>query len=217
VSRLKALASALLVLAVSIPVQVEAQGRRSLPDTATGVCGRLENPYGPFDFRTTPFPKRDIVERYHFTTEVATLQRGVSGSIGGDIDYTLRAFPNHPRALHSMALYGRQLGTTHVPRANWPVECYFERAIRFAPDDPQVRALYADYLIHLKRPQDAKRQLETAERFELSPTVAYNLGLAWAELKEYDKARELARRAYAGGIEFTGLRDRLKAAGAWKE
>jgi Flp pilus assembly protein TadD len=96
------------------------------------------------------------------------------------------------------------------------VECYFDRAVRFAPDDAQVRALYADYLLRLNRNEDARKQLEAAATLELNPQIEYNLALAWAKLGDNEKALELAKRAYAGGVQFPGLRDQLTRAGVWK-
>lgn len=180
-----------------------------------GLCGPIENAYGPYDYRRHA-DKHAIVERFHFTPQVEALRKGESGPLGGDISYTLRAFPNHPRALHAMARYGQRLGAARVPGATYPVECYFDRAIRFVPDDPQVRALYADFLIRDKRNKDARRQLEAAEKLQLDPQTAYNVALAWTNLGENERALPLAKRAYAGGIGYPGLRDRLQRAGVWK-
>jgi len=182
-------------------------------------CGPLENGYGPFDYRSTPYDKREIVERFHFTPQVRSLSKGASTTkIGGDIGYTLHAFPNHPQALDAMARLGRKLNTGHPPGARYTVECYFERAIRFTPDDPQVRILYAHFLTQAKRTSEAKRQLILAE--QAAPTRAdllYNLGLGFVDVGDFDKALAYAHRAYAAGIEIPGLRNRLKRAGQWRE
>ena len=44
-----------------------------------------------------------LVERYHFTPKVESLQEGESGAIELDLAYTLRQIPNHYRALATMA------------------------------------------------------------------------------------------------------------------
>lgn len=181
-------------------------------------CGPMETGYGPFDYRSTPYDKREIVERYHFTPQVRALTRGASSSIGADIAYTLHAFPNHPIALDAMARLGRKLGTNQPHGARYTVECYFERAVRFTPDDPQVRILYAHYLVEKKRTKDAHQQLLMAERAE--PTRAdllYNLGLGFSDVGEFDKSLDYAHRAYAAGIELPGLRNRLQRAGKWRD
>ena len=65
-----------------------------------GYCNLdLHNAFGPFDYRTATKDKLKLVESYHFTPKVESLIGGQSGTLGADIDYTLRAFPNHPRAL----------------------------------------------------------------------------------------------------------------------
>jgi tetratricopeptide (TPR) repeat protein len=190
------------------------------PLLGVGICGDLKGGaghYGPYDYRKHP-EKSPLVEQFHFTPQVEALTAGKStAKLGGDIGYTLRAFPNHPRALYAMTRYSQLLGgVSRVPGARFPVECYFDRAVRFAPDDAQVRALYADYLLRLNRNEDARKQLEVAATLELNPQIEYNLALAWAKLGENEKALELAKRAYAGGVQFPGLRDQLTRAGVWK-
>lgn len=182
-------------------------------------CGSLENAYGPFDFRTTPYAKRQIVERYHFTPSVKALTRGESTSkIGGDIAYTLHAFPNHPAALDAMARLGRKERSSQPDGAKHTVECYFERAIRFAPDDPQVRVLYAHFLVGQKRRDEARKQLEAGEQTQdKSPALLYNLGLGFADVGNYEKSLRYAHQAYAAGIELPGLRERLRRAGKWRD
>ena len=97
------------------------------------------------------------------------------------------------------------------------MECYFERAVRFAPDDGQARALYADYLIKRRRTDEARDQLLSIEKIPpQQPQVLYNMGLAWFELKDYEKSLAYAKQAYAAGIQFPGLRDKLKRAGHWR-
>lgn len=194
------------------------QDKRPLPGSPTGICGSLDNAFGPYDYRTARREDVRMAERFHFTPKVEALREGQSGQIGGDLDYVLRAFPNHPRVLYAMVRYGEQLRSSHVPGANYPVECYFDRAVRFVPDDPQVRALYANYLIRNRRFEEARRQLVAAEETSPSdPQVLYNLGLSYMDLNDHDRALAYAHKAYAAGITFPGLRDRLKKAKQWRE
>lgn len=184
---------------------------------AVGLCGELRNAYGPFDYRTDK-NKLGIVESFHFTASVEQLQHGRSGALGSDIDYTLRAFPNHHRALYAMMRLGERSRTSTVHGAHYPVECYFDRAIRFRPDDAQVHALYGFYLIKGKRLEEARNQFDTASK--LNPDdgqVLYNIGLGYADLLDYDKALEYAHKAYKAGVRFGGLRERLQKAGRWRE
>lgn len=209
-------------LAVGIAVGLMTAHAQSPSETAaaiaSGLCGPIENAVGPFDYRIVREADRTIVERFHFTPAVESLRHGSTGQIGGDLDYTLRAMPNHPRALYAVSRLAQRLKSQRLPGAHYPAECYFDRAIRFTPDDSQVRALYADFLIAFNRPKDARDQLEIAEKLDIrSPQVVYNMGLAWAKLGNYDKALPLARRAYAEGVQFPGLRAVLEKAGVWRE
>ena len=49
------------------------------------------------------------------------------------------------------------------------------------------------------------------------PQVLYNIGLGYADLKDYDKSLKYAHKAYKAGVRFTGLRDRLQRAGRWRD
>ena len=47
--------------------------------------------------------------------------------------------------------------------------------------------------------------------------VHYNLGLAYVDLKRYDKALDSAHAAYRLGFPFPGLKNKLQRVGAWRE
>ncbi|HZL25231.1 MAG TPA: tetratricopeptide repeat protein [Acidobacteriaceae bacterium] len=181
------------------------------------VCGPLANAYGPYDYRTAQ-DKLKIVDGAHFTTDVETLRRGNAGYLGGDLDYTLRASPNHHRALRSIALYAEIHKTDHIPKARYSVECYFNRAIRFAPDDATVHMLYGSYLFKTGAKQKALEEYKVAESLsEDNANLHYNLGLVYCDAKEYDKALEHAWKAYALGFQLPGLKNKLVAAGKWRD
>jgi len=181
------------------------------------TCGSIQNAYGPFDFRTDK-DKLGVVEAYHFTPEVANLTRGKSGNLGGDIDYTLRAFPNHPRALMAMVQLGEREKVSKVASANYSVECYLQRALQFRNDDGLVKMIYANYLAKKGRSKEALIQLNGAvELGEENASLDYNIGLIYLDLKEYDKALVFAHKAYGAGFPLPGLKDRLKRAGKWHE
>jgi len=180
-------------------------------------CGGLNNAYGPFDYRTDK-DKLGVVEAFHFTPEVAGLIKGKSGSLGGDLDYTLRAFPNHTRALMAMVQLGSREKSARVSGAHYSVECYFQRAVRFRGDDGMVKMIYANYLVRIGRGKEALKQLEDAESLNDDDTsLNYNMGLVHFELKNFDKALFYAHRAYTAGFPLPGLRDKLKRAGKWRD
>jgi tetratricopeptide (TPR) repeat protein len=181
---------------------------------AKNYCGELNNHYGPFDYRKGSF---DLVEKAHFTDEVEKLIKGSTGSLGGDLDYTLRAIPNHVRALASLAKLGLRKKGEPIQGLKWSVECYFNRAIRFQPDDAGVRSVYGSYLYKLGRSGEAIEQLNEAVRLDPeSGTANYNLGLIHFEKKDYEKAAFYAKRAEALGFPILGLKNKLVEMRKWE-
>ena len=173
--------------------------------------------YGPFDYRTEK-NRLKLVEDFHFTPEVETLRQGKSTTLGGDINYVLRVFPNHHRALMSMVNLVFKEKKTKPEGAHFSIECYFERAEQFRPDDPMVKVIHGIYLIRAKRPKDAVAVLEQAAQLDSDdPNVNYNLALALIDVGRADDAMKYARIAYAGGFPLPGLRNKLKALGKWRE
>ena len=155
------------------------------------------------------------VESFHFTKEVETLVRGASGTVAGDLDYTLERFPNHHRALATMVRYARRKGSSQ-PGTRYPVECYFERALRFNPRDVQVHNLYAGFLLAQKRDNEALAQLQKVVEFDpANATAHYNLGLLYFKRKAYEKSREHAQQAYSRGFPLQGLKNKLEQAKKW--
>lgn len=207
------LAGVLIVLALGACLLPRARAQ-----AAPSACGALQNGYGPLDYRTDRGPKLSIVEEYHFTPEVEALVRGATAPLGGDLDYTLRAYPNHHRALISMMRLGEKTKSAVPPSAKYSVECYFDRAIRFRRDDATVRMIYAMYLYSKARAPDAVRQLEVAtELASDNPFTHYNIGLVFLDNRDYQRALVQAHRSSELGFTRTELKDRLVAAGKWVE
>jgi len=185
---------------------------------AANVCGSLENHYGPYDYRVERNGRLRIVERYHFTPEVEALIRGESGSIGGDLDYTLHTSPNHHRALMALVRYGERLKSTQPPAMQYSIDCYFDRAVRYQQDDTVVRELFAQYLAKGGHLKEAKEQLHAATVYAKDNAIShYNIGLIYFELKDYDHALEQAQLASEGGYPRPELRDMLKGVGKWQD
>lgn len=181
------------------------------------TCGTLRNAYGPFDYRSASMRQIQLVEDYHFTPDVEMLKHGKSGlTVGGDLNYTLRAFPNHYRALVAMMNLGLIVKKKRPPGAEWPVECYFDRAIRFRPDDGTVRTIFGVYKLSHGKPTEAIAQFEMAAKLgDDSGNLHYNAGLAYFELGDYDNAVAHAKKAADLGFGLSGLRDKLTKAGKW--
>ncbi|MTW13949.1 tetratricopeptide repeat protein [Pseudoduganella eburnea] len=159
-----------------------------------------------------------VVETFHFGPQVETLQRGMTGTLGADLGYTLEHFPNHPRALAAMARLALRSKARQAPGAPLTVECYFQRALAYVPSDGATRALYGAYLLSMKRDAEAVEQLQAALEFQETNAAAwYNLGLAQVRLKNWPAALASARKAYGQGFPLPGLRQQLKEAGQWRE
>jgi tetratricopeptide (TPR) repeat protein len=205
---------------VLVSVAPAARAQQSAPvqnQQAPGPCGSVANAYGPFDYRKDK-DRLTIVEQYHFTPKVEQLVSGQSDFIGGDLDYTLRAFPNHHRALLALMRYGDRLKTEHIPYTKYSLRCYFIRAITFKEDDTTVRMLYATYLKNRDQKDEALRQLELAKSFAPdNGFTQYNIGLIYTELGEYQHALEQAHVASALGFALPELKNRLVAANRWAE
>jgi len=200
---------------------------------SASFCGDLKNGFGPFDYRADHHiqapgdqmphsEKRRLVEGAHFSRRVENLigaqSSGQVGPPGSDLDYTLRAFPNNHRALMAVMRYGEKTGSQQPPGLPRVVECYFERAIRFKSNDTVARIIYSTYLAKNKRGPEAVAQLEQATTFAGDNAFThYNIGLAYFDLKIYDKALRQAHRAMEIGFERTQLRDMLEKAGQWRE
>src|SRR4051794_15941123 len=126
--------------------------------TSTAPCGSLGKPFGDY---LLDRDKVAMSERFHFTPEVENLVRGQSSTrIGADIDFMLVNYPNHHRALLAMMRLGEKEKSPQPNGATYSVECYFDRALRFRPDDHVARMLYATYLAKNGRAADASRHLE---------------------------------------------------------
>lgn len=183
-----------------------------------GACGALRNHFGPYDYRTDRGSTLSIVEGAHFTPEVEALTRGITGTLGAELNYTLRAFPNHHRALLALIRYGKRTKSPQPQGLQFSVECFLDRAVRFRPDDTTVRMIYANFLFDSARPAEAEAQLQKVESLAGdNPFTYYNMGLIYMERKNFDKALVQARKAYALGFPRPDLRDQLKAAGKWKD
>jgi exosortase A-associated hydrolase 1 len=185
---------------------------------ASSACGPLRTPgqYGPYDYRTDR-DKLAIVLGAHFTPEVEALIRGRTGvRPGGDIDYTLRAIPNHHRALIAMMRLGEKEKTPQPSGSRYSIECWFERAVLFRPDDAIVRMIYSSYLNGAGKTTQANAQLDIATVHAKDNALTHNnIGLHYFDLKNYDKALAQAHKALSLGMPKTALQDMLSRVGRW--
>lgn len=191
------------------------------PALAQNICGELQNAYGPYDYQTERGQPLRLVEGAHFGPSVEALLHGKRGAhtpVGPEINYTLRAFPNHHRALLATQRLAERTKRDPPPGMLYTVECWFDRATRFRPNDVVVRMLYAQYLNSKSRREQALAQLEQVQRLAGdNPFTHYNLGLVFLEMKEFDRALVQAHRAIDLGFERDDLKAKLVAAGKWSD
>lgn len=216
-SHLKLAFAAKLLLPLLLAPHAQAQG---VAQTAGEIeCGPLTAParVAPHDYRKD---RRllQVVEGAHFRPATEQLIKPRFLHFGGDLDYTLFAFPNHHRALVTMVKLGEREKTDRPEGLSFTVECGFKRAIRFVPDDVIVRMLYAQYLNKHQRSDEAMQQLAYVDSVagDIEMTRR-NLGLLYVELKAYDKAREQAWRSGISEGSTNPLKAQLEAAGEWRE
>ena len=172
--------------------------------------------YGPFDYRTAPQQRRDIVEDHHFTQDVEELRGGADSNVGLDLNYTMGVFPNHLRAIVAMMRYSKQTKQDPTPGATMSLECYFLRGISFVPEDLVFRMQYAVFLISRNRVSDALKIVdEVSAHANDSGFTHFNAGMLYFDMKEYDKAVAEAHRAMALGFDRPDLHDRLSSIGRW--
>ena len=183
------------------------------------ACGDLSNSFGPYDYRKDRGEPLKLVEGAHFKPQVETLIRGQTSTIiGQDIDYVLRAFPNHHRALMSAMRLAEREKALQPGGMSYTIDCYFDRALRFRPDDLTVRMIFAGYQAKKQRLDEARQQLAyVITQAKDDPFTHYNVGLVYLEMKDLDAALTQAHRAMALGFPRTELRDKLQTAGKWVE
>lgn len=198
---------------------------RSIAEESNTWCPELRHGYGPYDYRTATPDQKQLVEGAHFFPAVENLKRkalhpnrGYVVVVGGELDYTLRAFPNHPRALNALSRLSIRDKSNMPEGTKATVECYFASAIRFRPDDSEVRMVYGIHLLRIGQNEKAIEQLKKAEEMgAVSANAYYNLGLAYFDLKRYPESLAAAQNAYGMGFPLPGLKKKLTAAGIWRD
>lgn len=187
---------------------------------AISACGPIQRgpgETGPYDYRTQR-AALEIVERFHFTPRVEALLAGQSATIGGDLSYLMRTSPNHHRGLLAIMRFVERSRTPQPHDMQYTIDCYFDRALRFTPDDVIVRMLFARHLGNLKNPQGAKAQLEYATKLAGDNGLThFNIGLTYFDLGLYAEALASAHAARLNGFPRPELEARLREKGHWSE
>lgn len=196
-----------------------------------GFCGPVPLPgaAGPYDYLDQDpqnlWHIRDV-NANHLIHIKPDLAGGRVNHALGQIHYILIRIPNHYEAFQWLGKIatkypGReydpdQIGAGEELAFPPTVECYYDRAFRYRPNDSNLRLLFAIHYHITDQLDKAIEQYKIAESMrENSPDIQYNLGLAYFDRKEYDLSAVHAQRAYALGYPLPGLRNKLQAVGEW--
>ena len=209
-----ALVQAVLALAVVTSQEAHAQKAQAAVICEEFKYGRERLNYNDPADR----PRIRQIEGNHFEQDWEMLGRGVTSSTAGaDIDFVVRASPNHHRALTALVRLSLRDKTPRPAGVKIPVECYLLRALEFAPNDVEVQKIYGTYLARLGRDDEALTWFERAEKLSPDdPVLAYNIGLILTDKRDFERARKYAQKAYTGGVQLPGLREKLSRQGQWQ-
>ncbi len=152
--------------------------------------------------------------RSHVGPAIRRMDAGIySRSVIGDLNFTLKRWPNHYLALQALIRF--EAGGGAVDKYI-PVLCYFEKAHHFVPDDANVLVLAGLFRYKSGRDEAAKELWKFALRIDPKSVDAhYNLGLLYFRLGQYSASLEHARTAYELGYPLPGLRRMLIDGGYW--
>lgn len=146
-----------------------------------------------------------LVERAHLNPNVfAGLRAGnLQGQNVGDLDYTLRRFPNHPTALQLMG------SATRITNRYDLGLFYFKKAVGLYPQYALTHAQYGEYLASIGRVSEGITELKKA--LEMDPKLAP--AYAWlAKAYRLSGHSELARQADEQAKKLGYLREIPKEA-----
>jgi len=176
---------------------------------------------GPWDYLQRENLQRElrIVEDFHFSRKVQFLASGDRG-VANDVDYTLRGWPNHHKALLTIIQYQLEFLKNRSKikyKLEIPPECYLERAINFSPKDPVPYSLYGYYLHKLGLFEKSEIMYKKAVKyFPNNARIAYSYALLLTDLKRYDEALKFSKFAYQHDKPPEMLKNKLLKLGVWK-
>jgi predicted Zn-dependent protease len=138
------------------------------------------------------------VEEYHMNKNVYDLvAKGTYGYALNELKYTLRYFPNHPRALQLLT----SVAVLTKNRA-LPIQ-YFENALALYPNHPLTHAQYGNYFVIIGDLDNGIQKLNYAIQNDPKLTAGYVwLAQAYGKKGDTKMAREAQDRARELG--YTG-------------
>jgi tetratricopeptide (TPR) repeat protein len=153
------------------------------------------------------------VEGYHLEPGRQKMLKGSYEYAAADLVFILGVYPNHPRALDLMS----QVCQRWKNSARCDADDWFEKAVAV---NPNIATTYVVLGLHYHRNGKLTEAIRSYKKaVELEPrslNAYYNLGLAYVDQRQFTLANDAAQHAYALGAPLPGLRDKVKAAGAWQ-
>jgi len=153
------------------------------------------------------------VQSYHLGPGREEMANGRYGAALAHFEFILRYYPNHPQTLVALSELCQKWNS---PVCEGTAVRWFQRAIERNPEAATSYVVHAMHLHRNKKFDDAVKSYKRA--IELAPdsvNAHYNLGLAYADLKQYELANLHAQKSYTLGVTQPGLRARLEKAGKW--
>ena len=192
-------------------------------------CGPVPLPgaAGPYDYVDAKYSwnLNDISQNHWVPAQQELAAKRVQYALR-ELNFLLIRVPNHYPGLFELGRIEQHYpGISYDPSLTgskdimfFPptAECYFDRALRYRPNDPTLRMLFGLYYHKSKHLEKALAQYQKAEIMDPeSSEIQNNLGLVYFDLKDYESSIRHAQKAYKLGYPLAGLRKKLKAAGKW--
>lgn len=152
------------------------------------------------------------VEKYHLVPALQARGKNPLANFKADFEFVLNYYPNHPQALD---LYS-QLCTAKAPPPQCGADSRFRGALAINPNAAPTYIIYGIHLQRQGKPIEAVSQYRSALRFNPGSINAhYNIALALFELEKFQESNAHAQVAYAQGVPYPGLKDKLTRTGHW--
>ena len=200
-----------LALLVFLPLLIQMWSLSAFSQSRDYALGHGQDYYEP---RITEDQKRTLanVQLYHLGPGLEAMKTGRWYQALQEFEFILRYYPNHPQVLGLVSEICVKAGGNYCKIS----EDWFEKALARNPDASGTHLLYG---FHMHRKRNTKAAVKSYQRaLELDPdsvNAHYNLGLAYADLKEYELANKHAQLSYQLGANLPGLRVRLEKLGKW--
>ena len=188
---------ALSILAMVLPGLVHAAPNKEINNSNCGIVGGQliggVKSLGPWDYnQRATHVHLERVEGSYFPPHVENLEGDPKAGAMGSAK-TLRIYPNHHRALYTLMRYYRDYPEDVDNSELYTMECMFNRAKFFTPNDPMVYMLNG---MHYHWKSDfAGSKIQYMQAYELdpeNPQINYNLGLMYYDQGDYETAAKHA-------------------------